>query len=180
MVTEGLIKVLRGIGHARIKMKITKHGERSYFAGWAGLDLHFNVWWPVSPPKAAAILIHGYAEHHLRYKYIIDRLTESGICVYAYDQRGHGRSEGMRGDVVRFKDLVYDLATLVEYSKEHSPGLKIFLIAHSLGASVAASFGATHPELGGIITTGIYVSDTEGYNPLKKWGYALDSGTPHM
>ena len=149
-------------------MNITEHEGRRYFPGWAGLDLHFNSWCPPQSPKAVVVLVHGYAEHHARYTSIIERLVEDGFVVYAYDQRGHGRSEGIRGDVVRFKDLVYDLATIVELVKQDQPDFCVFILAHSMGASAAAVYVAEHPEIAGLITTGIYLHDAEGYDPKKK------------
>ena len=149
-------------------MNITEHEGRRYFTGWAGLDLHFDSWRPAIPSLAVVVLVHGYAEHHGRYQTTINRLVENGLTVYAYDQRGHGRSEGVRGDAVHFKDLVYDLAAMVDLAKEGNSTQRIFIIAHSLGASVAVNYASMHPELAGIVTTGIYVHDAEGYNPAKK------------
>lgn len=152
-------------------MKITEHEGKTYFTGWAGLRLHFRERHPETGPKASVILIHGYAQHADWLLPVADMLLEAGFRVFSFDMRGHGRSEGLRGDLVRFKDLGRDIATFVEYVRERSHERKVFLLAHSLGASASVFYaGGRNADIDGLITSGIYVADAEGY---ARWKHIL-------
>ncbi|MGI6781822.1 MAG: alpha/beta fold hydrolase [Acholeplasmataceae bacterium] len=89
----------------------------------------------VEKPKATIVFSHGIAEHHLRYKTLIDYLNESGYNVLAYDLRGHGKSGGKRGYIKSANVYVEDLNYLIGVAKEKY-NQKVFLIGHSLGALI--------------------------------------------
>ena len=93
--------------------------------------------WPVDRARACLVLVHGLGEHAGRYVHVADRLNGIGIAVRAADHRGHGKSSGKRGVLLRPDDLIHDLALVVEqYAKEQ--GTRPFLLGHSLGGLVAA------------------------------------------
>lgn len=65
-------------------------------------------------------------------------LTRLGYAVYALDHQGHGQSEGTRGYVKHFSDLVHDVHFLTEMAKKKHPAqLKTFLLGHSMGSLIA-------------------------------------------
>ena len=101
-----------------------------------GVDLHCRCWLPSVPPKAIVQLVHGYGEHIGRYEYVAKRLTQSAFAVYGYDMRGHGRSEGRRGYINDFSELVTDLKTVFSNIHQNFPTLPCFILAHSLGTTV--------------------------------------------
>lgn len=149
-------------------MKISTYEGRTYFTGWAGLDLHFAEEPPDGEPKASIVVVHGYGEHLGWYADFLHTLTENGYAAYAFDQRGHGRSEGVRGDVVRFRDFVKDISTFIDYVRDRSSAGKVFLVAHSTGAAAGLIYAAEHPGiLSGLVTTGIYVRDAGEYARWK-------------
>jgi len=85
------------------------------------------------------ILVHGYAEHSGRYDEMAMYFAKRGFAVHAYDQSGHGRTAGPRGDVDRYDRLIDELARFVEIvAAEHSE-LSITLVGHSMGGLVAAA-----------------------------------------
>ena len=106
----------------------------------------------VKNPKAVILIVHGLAEHCERYDYVISKLVEFGYSVYAFDNRGHGRSEGKRGHVDFFMDFVKDTDYMVELiGNEHrKKGLKtnppIFMLGHSMGGFITAAYGIVHGE----------------------------------
>lgn len=139
-----------------------------YFTGWAGLDLYFHGHKPKEPSLGTVVIVHGYAEHSGRFAHVIDFLNQRGFTVYAYDQRGHGRSEGIRGDVVKFDDFVKDLHTFVGIVREREPSGPLFLLGVSTGAAVALLFAARYGELlDGLMSCEVYLKDKEGYDRLK-------------
>ena len=138
-----------------------------HFTGWGGLQIYHDSWPAEIDPRGAVIVLHGYAEHSGRYGHVIGYLNGQGYNVHAMDLRGHGRSEGLRGDVVRFTDFVRDLATFVDLVRKKETGLPLFLLAHSTGASVAAIYAAHHgAALGGVVLSGTYIRDAGTYDPF--------------
>ncbi|WP_034387302.1 alpha/beta hydrolase [Deinococcus sp. YIM 77859] len=109
--------------------------------------------WHAESPRAAVLLAHGLGEYAGRYveRYgrLVPALVEAGFTVYAYDQRGHGRSEGRRA--------VVDAAVLVEdhlRAREalRSQPLPVFAFGHSLGGLVTAASVARDPRgLSGVV-----------------------------
>jgi acylglycerol lipase len=149
-------------------MDVKNYDGRTYFTGWAGLDLFFSEHPSQGPAKASVVIVHGYAEHSGRYSAVVDTLCREGFSVFLYDQRGHGRSEGVRADVLRFVDYVQDLSMFVDYVREQSNGRQVFLIAHSAGASTSALYAAGESvRIDGLVTTGIYVRDATEYDSWK-------------
>ena len=59
-------------------------------------------WTPAGPPRAVVQVLHGWAEHALRYDRPATAMAKAGLAVYADDHRGHGQS-GLRAD--RLGDL---------------------------------------------------------------------------
>jgi alpha-beta hydrolase superfamily lysophospholipase len=88
-------------------------------------------------PRAAVLLIHGFATHASRHATKLHRLARAGIDAFAYDLRGHGRSPGRRGLVERFDVLVDDSLTMRARVSAAAPGLPLFVMAESMGGLLA-------------------------------------------
>ncbi|MGI6786974.1 MAG: lysophospholipase [Acholeplasmataceae bacterium] len=122
----------------------------------------------VDNPKATVIFSHGIAEHHLRYKNLINYLNENEYNVLAYDLRGHGRSGGKRGYIKSYNVFVEDLNSLILYAKNKYKH-KIFLIGHSLGALINNLYAVSKSKLDvdGIIASGTAGDFTKSTNFLR-------------
>ncbi len=114
-----------------------------YFNTNDGLSLYYQVY-TVKNSKAAIILLHGLNEHLGRYGHVVDFFNKQGFSVYLYDQRGHGKSEGIRVDSASINDNVADLKFFFELVQKKEN--KIFLLAHSFGGQVAVNFLAKYPK----------------------------------
>lgn len=101
-----------------------------------GLTLHQRDW-PVRQPRARMLLVHGLGEHSGRYARLAEELNAAGIGVRAYDQRGHGHSQGGRGVVGAHLDgLSRDArAVFADYAGDGDD--LPFLFGHSMGGLVA-------------------------------------------
>ncbi|MEM9998571.1 MAG: alpha/beta fold hydrolase, partial [Bacteroidota bacterium] len=119
-----------------------------------GLTLFTRTWAPeLGTVRADVLLVHGIGEHSGRYAHIAAHLMMQGIRVFAYDQRGHGESEGERAYIERFDSLVADLhhvRALVEVQRAEpaGPTTPLFLMGHSLGGLVAARYVSAHSSEG--------------------------------
>jgi alpha-beta hydrolase superfamily lysophospholipase len=78
-----------------------------------------------------------------------------GCAVHAYDQRGHGRSEGVRCHVERFDEFLDDLAAVVDAVRGEHSELPLTLVGHSMGGLVTLAFLATRkPRVASAVTSG--------------------------
>ncbi|WP_252313032.1 serine aminopeptidase domain-containing protein [Sinobaca sp. H24] len=77
-------------------------------------------------PIAAAVIVHGLAEHMDRYEALTETLVKHRITVYRYDQRGHARSGGRRVYFSDFNEMPNDAKTMVDTAKTENPDLPVF------------------------------------------------------
>jgi acylglycerol lipase len=104
-----------------------------------GRELFYRRRTPASP-RGALLLIHGYAEHSGRWGWVMDRLVEAGLAVYAPDYRGHGRSvvaSGRLGDLESMDLVAEELAAVWDALRAAHPGVPHFVYGHSMGGSLA-------------------------------------------
>ena len=105
-------------------------------------------------------LLHGWAEHALRYERFAASATAAGIAVYADDHRGHGRTgqaAGGLGDLgPRGADGVLDAVRAVsEVAFGEHPGRPRLLLGHSWGSFLGQRYlRRWGGELEGAILTG--------------------------
>jgi alpha-beta hydrolase superfamily lysophospholipase len=130
----------------------------SHLRGSAGrrpAPLLFRRAWLPPEPWAAALVVHGYAEHSGRYEELGAWLAARGLAVHGYDHRGHGRSEGTRCHVDRFEELLDDADRVLARVREEHPGLPLALIGHSMGGLVVAAYLADRrPAVAAAVTSG--------------------------
>ena len=82
-----------------------KHIQGS-IKGCNDYDLRYQCWLPLDDPRAVLLLVHGLAEHCGRYTNLVNYFVPKGYAVYSYDQRGHGKSQGIPGYVEQFSYFV--------------------------------------------------------------------------
>ena len=103
-----------------------------------GLDLFVrDVGLPLlEKAKLGVVIMHGLSEHSGRYAHVVDFFVERGFAVRCYDHRGHGKSQGPRGDLVLADDLIRDAHHVITDFSQHlsSPPL---VFAHSMGGLFA-------------------------------------------
>jgi len=111
-----------------------------------GLDL--SAWSStVENEKAGLVIVHGQGEHSHRYEHITKALNNANISVFSYDQRGHGRSEGQRGHIPNYDNLLGDLARFVKDVRSRIGAKPLFLYGQSMGGNVALSFAVKHGDM---------------------------------
>lgn len=106
-----------------------------------GLKLHMHTWLPHYNPDKVVVMVHGLGGHGRYYATsVAPYLAPAGVAVYAPDLRGHGLSEGLRGDIESFAQFQEDVAAAVRWARLKHPELPLFLMAESMGTSIAINF----------------------------------------
>jgi len=116
------------------------------FEGCKNLTLYYQCWLPSHEPKAVLLVAHGLAEHSGRYTNLANHFVPKGYAVYGFDQRGHGKSPGLRGDVESFSCFVNDLKTFLGIIHDKHPGTKVFILGHSVGGAIATACAISHQD----------------------------------
>lgn len=106
---------------------------------------------PAAHARGSVVIMHGLGEHSGRYRHIAGFFNQCGLSVRCYDHRGHGRSQGKRGDVINGDPLLQDAEIIIEdFSTRFSE--PPFLFGHSMGGLYAARFAlAGRSPLRGLI-----------------------------
>ena len=102
--------------------------------------------------RRAVVIVHGYTESAEKFRELTWYFLNSGFGVFAYDQRGHGRS--VRGvedtsitHVDRFGDYLSDLEQVMDkVVRPRMGGAPVTLFGHSMGGAVAAFALIEHPD----------------------------------
>ena len=143
-----------------------KHKEGK-FKGLKGFDLYYQCWLPDKSLKAVLLVAHGLAEHSWRYKNLVNYFVPKDYAVYALDHRGHGKSDGVRCYVDRFSDYLADFKTFFDMVRKEHKGAKIFLVGHSMGATIATAYAIEHQkELDGLIVSGASLVASSSVSPV--------------
>ncbi len=143
-----------------------KHQE-GFFGDVRGSNNYYQCWLPEGPPKAVLLLVHGLAEHSGRYENLIGHFIPRAYAVYGMDHVGHGKSDGARAYVERFNDFVEPLQTYIGMVREWQAGVPIFLVGHSLGGLIGATYLLDHQDsLQGAILSGPAVKVPDNISPV--------------
>ena len=158
------------LAYLPVKSKVSNHGInpeqasylRQHFSGphhqfttSDGVILFLRRWNPDSlelqKKDVAVLILHGITAHSGAYEMAGKPISAGGYTTFGLDYRGHGLSDGNRGDSPGKDRWIADLAEAVRYIK--SLGFsKLIVLGHSLGvASAICVANATPDELAGII-----------------------------
>lgn len=116
------------------------------FKGPDQTELFFQTWTPdKTPARGVFVITHGLAEHSECYASLAKILAEDGWQVYAWDMRGHGRSEGKRGYVQSLSRYIDDLEVFYHLVAKEASGRNIVLFGHSMGGLVTIRYLQSKP-----------------------------------
>ena len=121
----------------------TQEGTQFYAQGWNP-----------STTKAVICLVHGFAEHSSRYAHVAERLGREGYAVLAFDQYGHGRTEGPRGWSPSLDASLDSIKIILDEAETRFPGVPKFLYGHSMGGNMVLNYILRRkPAIRGTIVT---------------------------
>ena len=87
--------------------------------------------------RAGIVIMHGLGEHGGRYSHVVQFFQSCGLSVRTYDHRGHGQSQGTRGDVPNNEAILQDAKLVIEDFARQIKAVPL-LFAHSMGGLFGA------------------------------------------
>lgn len=158
---------------------VNEHVE-GRFAGAAGGQIYWQGWVP-GEVAGVVLLVHGIAEHGGRYAHVGKRLADEGYAVYALDHRGHGKSDGTRGNVHRMSTVVTDLETMIRSAAGRHPDVPMFLYGHSMGGLIALAYLTGKPVgLSGAILASPAVESSAGSRAMRAAAGVMSAVAPNL
>jgi len=122
------------------------------------IKLFLRQWQHAKTKETAVLIFHGITAHSGPYTMIAEPLTTAGYTVFGLDLRGHGLSDGNRGDYQSSSQLNEDLLASVDYI--HQLGFDdIVILGHSLGVLTSLKLIELDPE--GIVGLALFSAALE-------------------
>ncbi len=146
------------------ELQAARGGGWGYLPSRRGELLFYRYWLPVHvmSQKAAVIAIHGVGAHGQHFWVLGQNLATQGFSTYALDLRGHGYSEGPRGDLSDMAAVVDGILDLAHFLVGGCRGRPVFVLGESFGANLVMMAAARgDPSISGIILSGTALEPTE-------------------
>jgi len=119
-------------------------------------------------PRSAVLFLPGWSDHGGRWLETAERLRKAGHSVYLLDLRGQGRSEGRRGHLSRFSQLLGDLQAFRRQVRVRTDAPQV-LLGHSFGGLVVLRYLETQPSdpVTAAVVSSPFLGLGYAVNPLK-------------
>ncbi|NLV86764.1 MAG: alpha/beta hydrolase [Clostridiales bacterium] len=136
--------------------------QQGFFISSNGRDnICYHRFMPAGEVKGIFQIVHGMAEHSLRYENFAAYLCNAGFAVYIHDHMGHGSSVVDTGQLGLFLDgnqadfMVEDVRKLAQIAKKENPDKKHILFGHSMGSFIVRIFASKYSAaIDGLIICG--------------------------
>ncbi|WP_206159173.1 bifunctional alpha/beta hydrolase/class I SAM-dependent methyltransferase [Campylobacter showae] len=101
-----------------------------------------NLKFKAAPNAKAVAIFHRGHEHSGRATHVADGLADDSFSYFAWDQRGHGRSDGERGDAPSIGRLIADVDEFVAHIEQRFgfDTRNLAVIAQSVGAVLVSAW----------------------------------------
>lgn len=120
----------------------------------------FTAWyWPAEHAQATVHIVHGMAEHCLRYRLLAEFLQAAGVDVITHNHRGHGErapighySDREQGRDCGWSNVITDMITVQQRARHDLP---LFILGHSMGSFIAQGYAIRYGDkLSGLLLSG--------------------------
>lgn len=140
-----------------VESNIVEESELLQFRDPNQPNLHVVYWTRASSPpsdtKATTNIIfwnHGVCEHSGRVKRIAARLLETCDALdvmMSFDMRGHGKSEGIRGQSTGIEQYTDDVLLLLPQMAVRYSNARVIIAGHSLGGPIVFGIGMRSEDI---------------------------------
>ncbi|KAI0697414.1 lysophospholipase [Cerioporus squamosus] len=150
--------------------------KERWIPGPDGIEFYTRTY-AASSPRAIVVFVHGISGHCARYEWMHGVYASRGITVFAFDQRGFGRTaldaEAKTGQSLygktSWREQLSDIDWWVKHVKDQYPALPVFLMGHSMGGALALAFATRVSE-----------PPSKGYHLTSFWGYRIYLVLPNL
>jgi alpha-beta hydrolase superfamily lysophospholipase len=111
-----------------------------------GTELSLQSWGDLENPGAVILGLHGMGDYANAFMEPGEQVGPTGIAIYAYDQRGFGRSPS-RPFWAGTASMVNDASDALTLLRARYPDTPIYLLGNSMGGAVAIITAATRGHL---------------------------------
>jgi alpha-beta hydrolase superfamily lysophospholipase len=148
--------------------------EGDAFVSFDGARLGLSRWLPEGEPAHVIVAVHGMSEYGEAFYLAAPFWAEHGVAVYAYDQRGFGRSPN-RGVWPGDEVMLGDVRAAVAAARRAHPGASVAVLGESMGAAavILAAARAEAPLADAVILSAPAV---RGWSALP-WHYRVSLWT---
>ena len=144
--------------------------ERSLLrrAGAPALALH--RWRPTGQPAYRLLLVHGTAGHGRCYDEFAEAMRARGVEVWSFDHRGHGESEGDRGDFT-VEGLMDDVEDAANAARRGGGGdaVPLIVMGASMGGEIAFQAVQRGVAADGLICSNLLLFAEIELRPITRW-----------
>lgn len=128
--------------------------------------IHLEVHEAAGPPVATVVFVHGLGDHVRRSTPLGGGLAAAGFNAVLVDRRGHGLSEGRRGDASLEDDLATCEAAIAHARRRF--GAPVVLMGDSLGGITSWYLLTREPDVEAVVCHCISHPD-EHHDPAARW-----------
>ncbi|KAK5995852.1 Monoacylglycerol hydrolase [Cladobotryum mycophilum] len=135
-------------------------------------SFYTKTWTPEGLIKAKLIFVHGFSEHINRYNDFFPKLTEHGIQVLSWDQRGWGRTVTKPAERGLTGPTALVLSDVAAFVQDKLPSdVPVFLMGHSMGGGEVLmlagepQYKSLIGQVRGIILECPFIGFTKGEEP---------------
>ncbi|CAG9311050.1 unnamed protein product [Blepharisma stoltei] len=134
-----------------------------------GIELH-TYRHNTENPCALVFIFHCWLSASSSYSHFAHRFAQSNFAAFAFDQEGHGRSGGARGEVRDINENIRLGVEFIQKTREHySECLPVFLIGESMGGLTCIGISLRIPKaIRGMILLGPALGSTPKFYS-QKW-----------
>ncbi|KAK2463065.1 hypothetical protein APHAL10511_004720 [Amanita phalloides] len=181
---------------------MNSHALMSFSEAWLQgpqqTQFYTRQYTPQTEPIAALVFLHGFAEHIGRYTSFHSKLAERSLLVFAFDQRGFGKtatdkehkSSSSSYGKTSWNEHLTDTTWAIEHVTQKYPSLYIYLAGHSMGGGLVLGFGtpsedsshlASVSSIIGVIAMSPLIQPTKPpAKPIRTIGGALSKVMPNF
>ncbi|PKM68868.1 MAG: alpha/beta hydrolase [Firmicutes bacterium HGW-Firmicutes-2] len=138
--------------------------ETFVMEGYEKSPILVRKWTPEGNVKGCLHILHGMAEHCLRYDHFAKYLCNQGFVVWAHDHRQHGYSighheAGFFDRTDSWDAIIEDVGTVQRAFNKIYSDKPMFMLGHSMGSLILRSYLQSHQtQLRGVIIMGSPIS----------------------
>ncbi|CAM3481023.1 alpha/beta hydrolase [Parendozoicomonas haliclonae] len=111
----------------------------TYHCGYLTVDanqLFCQTWIQPDNTKGTMFILHGYYDHAGLYGHVIRFFLEQGYSVFAFDEPGHGLSDGAPANIESFSHYTTAVRQCLNWAVEHHLPQPFHLCGQSMGGAI--------------------------------------------